>query len=105
VSPISPKRLFDGRKAFADLRRSLGDPLPLLSACIMAILAIISSPRFSAAERRQAMAVCQCSCFVSRRQGDDVIGGIAERKQGFAFGEIDRLIKFQGPGHGRGYSE
>jgi hypothetical protein len=26
---------------------------------------------------------------LTQRQGDDVIGGIAERKQGFAFGEID----------------
>jgi hypothetical protein len=56
----------DDRTAFADIKRSLGDALALPSACITAILAIISGPRFSAAERRQAMAVCQCCRFVSR---------------------------------------
>ena len=44
---------------FAARRRSVGDALPLPKAFIIAILAIINGPHFSAAESRQEMAVCQ----------------------------------------------
>jgi len=35
------------------------------------------------------------------RERKDEIGGIAQSTQRFAFAELDRLVEFQGPGHGR----
>ena len=33
------------------------------------------------------------------RERKDVIGGIAQGTQRFAFAELDRIVKFQRPGH------
>ena len=51
--------------------------------------------------RRDQAGHCGLPVFLhglARRQRNDVIGGIAQRAQRLAFGELDWLVEFQGPG-------